>query len=62
MIKTTGIQTKQGFIKYIKYKGFTLVPKLEVNTSDLGGLQNVMKRDGRIVYALPGGGEYVFKL
>lgn len=59
MIKTKGIETKQGFIKYITYKGLTLVPKLDIDLSNLGGLQDVLKVNGKIVYALPGGGDYI---
>jgi hypothetical protein len=60
MKRTNCIQTKQGRIGYIQYKGFTLVPKLNVDLSDLEGLHDVkLNSQGRIIYALPGGGEFI---
>lgn len=55
-----GTITEEGFIPHLRYEGMDCPVKLYVDASSVRNLlelQEPMRRKGKLVYALPGGGE-----
>lgn len=53
-----GVETTEGFFVHIPYKGIHLPVKLEIS-GDKECPQNPKKINGKVVYALPGGGDHI---
>ena len=54
------VATSAGIIKAIKVLGYWLVPKVKIEKLESGDRISIpMTKNGKQVYAVPGGGEYV---
>lgn len=60
-VRTTYTETSMGRIPHAEHRGMLLPVKLVVRKKGLSGPQEPLFRYGRMVFALPSGGEYIPK-